>query len=508
MSRTILNRRRATSLLAVGAVVLAGSVVSAGQAHASSGLAAAAEASGRYFGSATDNPELSDSAYVSILTGGEFDLTTPGNSMKWDTIEPSQNSFSFTKGDAVLSLAQGANMKVRGHNLVWHSQLPSWVSSLPTSQVQAAMENHITTEVTHYKGKLYAWDVVNEPFDDSGNYRTDAFYNAMGSGYIADALKTAHAADPSAKLYLNDYNIEGQGAKADAMYNLVKSLKADGVPIDGVGFESHLAIQYGFPYNMQANMQRFADLGVDVALTELDVRMQLPETSDKDATQLSYYTQAVKACMGVTRCVGVEIWDYTDKYSWVPSTFNGEGVPLPWDSNLQKKTTLYNAILSALGTTPTTTTTTTTKPVTTTTTTKPVTTTTTTKPVTTTTTTTTKPVTTTTTTKPVTTTTTSGGTGKACTAAFALSSSWSGGFVASVNVTAGSSAISGWKVTLNLPSGASINNLWSGVNTGTSGTVTVANAAYNGTLGAAQTTNFGFVGNGSGTGTTVSCTAS
>jgi endo-1,4-beta-xylanase len=336
----------AALLVGVAAAITA---LTAHPASAASTLDQLAKAQGKYFGSATDNSELSDSAYTAILGGGEFGSTTPGNSMKWETTEPSRGSFNFSGGDQIVSFAKSHDMTVRGHNLVWHSQLPSWVNSLPATEVQAAMENHITTEVTHYKGQLYAWDVVNEPFDDNGNLRADAFYNAMGSGYIADALRTARAADPSAKLYLNDYNIEGTGAKADAMYNLVKSLKSQGVPIDGVGFEGHLAIQYGFPTSMQQNLQRFADLGVDVAVTELDVRMQLPADAGKTATQATYYSDVVKACVAVTRCVGITVWDYTDKYSWVPGAFSGEGSACPWDSDLNKKTTVYNAIATALG---------------------------------------------------------------------------------------------------------------------------------------------------------------
>jgi endo-1,4-beta-xylanase len=313
-------------------------------------LQSLAAAGGRYFGSATDNPELTDTAYTALLGGGEFGQTTPGNSMKWDTTEPTQNTFSFTKGDAVVTFAQAHNMKVRGHTLLWHNQLPGWVSQLPAAQVQAAMENHITQVATHFKGKVFAWDVVNEPFNDDGTFRsTSPFYTAMGSDYIADAFRTARAADPDAKLYINDYNTDGLGAKADAMYNLVKTLKAAGVPIDGVGFQAHLAIQYGFPTNMQQNLQRFADLGVDVAVTELDVRMVLPRDSTKDATQATYYNNVVKACVAVTRCVGITIWDYTDKYSWVPSTFSGQGAALPWDENLAKKPTAYNAIVTGLG---------------------------------------------------------------------------------------------------------------------------------------------------------------
>ncbi|MGW4890566.1 endo-1,4-beta-xylanase [Streptomyces murinus] len=306
-----------------------------------------AQASGRYFGSATDNPELNDSAYTAVL-GSEFGSITPGNSMKWDTTEPSQGQFNFSGGDAIVQFAQAHNQQVRGHNLVWHSQLPSWVSNLPAGQVQAAMENHITKEATHYKGEVYSWDVVNEPFNDDGTYRTDAFYNAMGKDYIADALRTAHAADPGAKLYINDYNIDGTGAKADAMYQLASDLKKAGVPLDGIGFQGHLAIQYSFPSNMQQNLQRFADLGLDVAFTELDVRMEMPSDSTKLATQADYYRQVTSACLAVTRCVGITVWDFDDKYSWVPSTFSGQGAADLYDENLQTKPA-YTAVQTALG---------------------------------------------------------------------------------------------------------------------------------------------------------------
>ncbi|MFG2039514.1 endo-1,4-beta-xylanase [Dactylosporangium sp. NPDC048998] len=334
------------------AVLLVAAVSTAAMVRAEAAtptLNALAAAKGKYFGSATDNGELSDTAYTAILGGGEFGQTTPGNSMKWDATEPNRNSFSYTRGDAIVTFAQQHNMKVRGHTLVWHSQLPGWVGSLPTTEVQAAMENHITQVATHYRGKVFAWDVVNEPFNDDGTFRTSPFYNAMGSAYIADALRTARAADPDAKLYINDYNTDGLGAKSDAMFNLVKSLQSQGVPIDGVGFQGHLAIQYGFPSQMQQNLQRFADLGLDVAITELDVRMVLPRDATKDATQATYYNNVVKACAAVTRCVGITIWDYTDKYSWVPNTFSGQGAALPWDENLQKKPTAYNAIVTGLG---------------------------------------------------------------------------------------------------------------------------------------------------------------
>lgn len=186
--------------------------------------------------------------------------------MKWDATEPARGQFSYTKGDAVVDFAGRHGQSVRGHTLVWHNQLPGWVSSLPADQTRSAMETHIANVAGHYQGEVYAWDVVNEPFNEDGTFRSSPFHAAMGKDYITYALRAAKAADPDAKLYLNDYNIEGFGAKSDAMYDLVRELKAQGVPLDGVGFQAHLAVQYGFPDRMQENLQRFADLGLDVAI--------------------------------------------------------------------------------------------------------------------------------------------------------------------------------------------------------------------------------------------------
>ena len=326
---------------ALGALAMATPAMAAG-----STLKAAAEADGRYFGTEVTGNMINNST-ITNLAAQQFDMVTPGNEMKWDTTEPSNGSYNFGPADNVVSWAQSHGMRVRGHNLVWHSQLPSWVSSLPLNQVQSVMESHITTEVTHFKGKVYSWDVVNEPFNDDGTFRSDVFYQAMGQGYIADALRTAHAADPNAKLYLNDYNIEGENAKSNAMYNLVSSLKSQGVPIDGVGLESHFIVGQ-VPSSMLANMQRFAALGVDVAVTELDDRIQLPASSANLQQQASDYATVVKDCLAVSRCVGVSQWGVGDADSWIPGTFSGWGAATMYDQNYQPKAA-YSSALSALG---------------------------------------------------------------------------------------------------------------------------------------------------------------
>ena len=335
----------ATALMAalLGAVVVMSTAVPAAAATTLRGLA---EAQGRYFGTAMTVSDVNNGT-ESGLAGAQFDMVTPGNEMKWDTTEPSNGSYNFGPGDQIVSFAQSHNMRMRGHNLVWHSQLPSWVSNLPTNQVQSAMEAHITTEATHYKGKVYAWDVVNEPFNEDGTLRQDVFYHAMGTGYIADALRTAHAADPNAKLYLNDYNIEGTGAKSNGMYSLAQSLLSQGVPLNGIGFESHFIVGQ-VPSSMLANMQRFASLGLDVAVTELDDRIQLPATSSSLQQQATDYATVVRDCLAVPHCVGVSQWGVDDGHSWIPGTFPGYGAATMYDANYNPKPA-YSSTATALG---------------------------------------------------------------------------------------------------------------------------------------------------------------
>ncbi|OQE43023.1 hypothetical protein PENCOP_c003G06500 [Penicillium coprophilum] len=308
------------------------------------GLHNAAVAKGKlYFGSATDNPELTDAPYLAQLSNtDDFGQITPGNAQKWDSTEPSQNTFSYTKGDVVADLAAKNGQKLRCHTLVWHSQLPNWVSSgtWTNATLIAAMKNHITNVVTHYKGKS---------LNEDGTYRDSVFYKTIGEAYLPIAFAAAAAADPSAKLYYNDYNIESPGAKSTGAQRIVKLVQQYGAKIDGVGLQAHFIVGSTPSQSAQtSNLAAITALGVEVAYTELDIRMTLPSTSALLAQQSTDYQNTVAACMANTKCVGITIWDYTDKYSWVPSTFAGQGDALPWDANLVKKPA-YAGILAGLG---------------------------------------------------------------------------------------------------------------------------------------------------------------
>ncbi|MGW2644122.1 non-reducing end alpha-L-arabinofuranosidase family hydrolase [Streptomyces sp. NPDC001393] len=298
-------------------------------------LAAAAAGSGRYFGTAVSSGRLGDSTYSTILDR-EFNMITPENEMKWDTTEPSRGNFNFGPADSIVGHAAAHGQRMRGHTLVWHSQLPGWVKSITDAgTLRSVMDNHITTEMTHYKGKIYAWDVVNEAFadDGSGQHRSSVFQDVLGNGFIEEAFRTARAADPSAKLCYNDYNIENwTDAKTQGVYAMVKDFKARGVPIDCVGFQSHFGAG-GPPAGYQTTLSKFAALGVDVQITELDIAQASPTA----------YAGAVQTCMNVARCTGITVWGIRDSDSWR----TGEN-PLLFDAGGNNKPA-YNAVLTALG---------------------------------------------------------------------------------------------------------------------------------------------------------------
>ncbi|MEU6357502.1 non-reducing end alpha-L-arabinofuranosidase family hydrolase [Streptomyces sp. NPDC047072] len=301
-------------------------------------LGAQAAQSGRYFGAAVAAGKLGNSTYATILDR-EFNSVTPENEMKWDTTEPSRGSFNFGPADQIASHAAAHGQRLRGHTLVWHSQLPSWVSSTTdAATLSSVMNNHITQVMNHYKGRVYAWDVVNEAFADgtSGARRATVFQNVLGNGYIEQAFRTARTADPAAKLCYNDYNIENwTAAKTQAVYRMVQDFKARGVPIDCVGFQAHFGSS-GPPSNFQTTLSSFAALGVDVQITELDIA-QAPSTA---------YANTVRACLNVSRCTGITVWGIRDSDSWRASES-----PLLFDANGNKKAA-YNATLTAMGGTP------------------------------------------------------------------------------------------------------------------------------------------------------------
>ncbi|MGI5239781.1 endo-1,4-beta-xylanase [Dactylosporangium sp. CA-139066] len=332
---------------AVTAVAAAGAVTMIPAANAAaSTLGAAAAQSGRYFGTAIAASRLGDSTYTTIA-GREFNMVTAENEMKPDATEPQRGQFNFSAGDQIYNWATQRGMKVRGHTLAWHSQQPSWWGGLSGSSLRQAMIDHINGVMAHYKGKLAYWDVVNEAFNEDGS-RRQSNLQATGNDWIEVAFKTARNADPSVKLCYNDYNIENWSyGKTQGVYNMIRDFKSRGVPIDCVGLQTHFTGGSSLPSNFQTTLSSFAALGVDVALTEVDV-------TNASTSQYSGLTQA---CMNVSRCVGITVWGVRDSDSWRSSES-----PLLFDGSGNKKAA-YTSVLNALNAAnPTTTPTVTTSP--------------------------------------------------------------------------------------------------------------------------------------------------
>ncbi|HET8657191.1 MAG TPA: endo-1,4-beta-xylanase [Longimicrobiaceae bacterium] len=314
-------------------------------------LRSRAEAHDLYVGSAAATGlNRGDAAYADTLAA-EFDMVTPENAMKFDATHPQPGLYTFAAGDTIVAFAEKNGMKVRGHTLVWQNQLPDWVrnGTWTKQSLSDTLKAHIQNVVGHYKGKIHAWDVVNEPFNGDGTLQSNIFLQTIGPDYIELAFRWAHEADPDAKLYLNEYGAEDMGTKSDSLYALVSRLKADGVPIDGVGMQMHLATQYGAPSttDLAANMKRLGDLGLKVEITEMDVRTAVPTTADGVAKQVQMYRDVVGACRAASNCDAIVFWGFTDKYSWVPSTFTGQGAALLYDASYHRKET-FAAVLDAL----------------------------------------------------------------------------------------------------------------------------------------------------------------
>ncbi|MEU3442051.1 endo-1,4-beta-xylanase [Streptomyces griseoincarnatus] len=294
------------------------------------------------------DPFTYDREYRKVL-GREFSSVSPENQMKWDYIHPERDRYDFGQADAIVEFARKNRQVVRGHTLLWHSQNPAWLEEgdFTKAELRGILREHITKVVGRYKGKIQQWDVANEIFDDQGNLRTqeNIWIRELGPEIVADAFRWAHKADPKAKLFFNDFNVESVNAKSDAYYALVKDLLKQRVPVHGFSVQGHLSTRYGFPGDLADNLRRFDALGLETAVTELDVRMDVPEgslpTPAQEKQQAEYYQRVLEACLDVEGCNSFTIWGFTDKYSWVPVFFEGEGFATVMTEDFDRKPAYY-----------------------------------------------------------------------------------------------------------------------------------------------------------------------
>lgn len=298
-----------------------------------------------------------------------FGSMTPENAMKMGPIHPMENQYFWRDADSIMAFAKANHLKVRGHNLCWHNQAPRWIftnsagDTVSKEILLQRLKEHITTVVSRYKGSIYAWDVVNEAISDKpGEYlRNSPWFRICGEEFIAKAFEYAHAADPDALLFYNDYN-EINPIKREKMYQLVKSLKDAGVPIHGIGLQGHWAINEPSEEELINTIKKFTDLGLKIQVTELDISVYRKEhdarerkvedentafTPEKEEAQIEMYRRCFKVFEKFKKQItSITFWNISDRSSWLDNfpVRGRKDYPLLFDKDLQPKKVFWEVV--------------------------------------------------------------------------------------------------------------------------------------------------------------------
>jgi endo-1,4-beta-xylanase len=297
----------------------------------------------------------------SILIKQQFNSITAENAMKMGPIQPKEGFFNWKIADSIVNFGVKNGIKIRGHNLCWHQQTPNWIfvgkdgNEVSKEVLLERLKTHITTVVNRYKGKIYAWDVVNEAIDDDSTkfLRNSKWYQILGDEYIAKAFEYAHAADPDAKLYYNDYNTE-RPEKRERIYRLLRNLLAKGVPINGVGLQGHWSIYEPSEQELRTAIERYSSLGLKIQFTEVDVsiypweknnRPRRADESDEFTSALAQkqaekYVMLFKVFRDYKKVItNVTFWNVSDRHTWLDEypVMGRKNYPLLFDSQLKPK---------------------------------------------------------------------------------------------------------------------------------------------------------------------------
>ena len=299
----------------------------------------------------------------------QFNSLTPENAMKMGPIHPTPNQYNWAGGDSIAAFAKQHGLKLRGHNLCWHNQAPRWFFTDSAGQLVskevllARLKDHITTVVSHYKGTVYAWDVVNEAISDKPDtfYRNSLFYKICGEEFIAKAFEYAHAADPNAQLFYNDYN-EISATKRAKIIKMVRGLKAAGVPIHGVGLQGHWAVNEPSREQLDSTLKEFSQLGLKLQITELDISVYPKEhnarerkaddnqtefTAEKEQMQLEKYKMCFELFRKYRKSItSVTFWNISDRASWLDNfpVRGRKDYPSLFDKDLKPKKAFWEVV--------------------------------------------------------------------------------------------------------------------------------------------------------------------
>lgn len=316
-------------------------------------LADLATDAGLRFGATLEPHQIADPDYVATLVR-EHSALTPENALKMYAVQNQRGVWTFAGADAVLGFADANGLEVRGHTLVWSQDAytPAWVQAITDpAELQAVTDEHITTVVTRYRDQIDRWDVVNEPLTTLGTGPSGSvWHDLLGpTGWIGDAFRLAHELDPTAELWLNEYGSDWVPGKHAALLALVTELVDDGVPIHGVGLQTHRISTAGpDPAVFEQQLRDFTDLGLEVAVTELDV-VTSPTDPDRLTNQAAAYDRIVRACLAVPGCTEITLWGITDADTWLDGMglFPPPTRPLLFDESYAPKPA-YEAVRTAL----------------------------------------------------------------------------------------------------------------------------------------------------------------
>lgn len=269
----------------------------------------------------------------------EYNSLTPGNELKFEWVHPAPGQFEFSYADELVEFAERKAMAVHGHTLVWHEALPAWVSTSSFSKTELLdiLKGHIETVVGHYRGRVDSWDVVNEVLQWDGSLRETIWLEVIGPEYVDSAFVWSSRADPGAKLFINETQAEDLNSKSDGLLGLASGLRERGIPVHGVGFESHFTVDSPDASDIRANFSRFAAAGFDLRVSEMDVRIADGADTSALVKQATIYREVLDACLRLSRCTDFTTWGFTDLYSWIPAYAPGFGRALPFDAAYARK---------------------------------------------------------------------------------------------------------------------------------------------------------------------------